>query len=139
MSAIKCPSCGLSTFSADTNCRRCGKLIYRPTNRVVTDKPPIRNTILSLAIFAGLCVGGYYVFDGMRSSVEQYSGNDAKRAASQPSVPANESGLSRTAEDRMRAQRVGNAVNISPALAEHNKRVKETEKMMNSVAKPPSQ
>lgn len=134
MSVVKCPSCGLSTFSADTNCRRCGKLIYRPTNRVVTEKPPIRNTIISLAIFAALCVGGYYVFSGMQSSVQKYSDKDTKRAAAQPTVPAAERGLSRTAEDRMRAQRVGNAVNISPALAEHNKRVKETEKMMNSIS-----
>ncbi len=139
MSAIKCPSCGLSTFSADTNCRRCGKLIYRPTDRVVKDKPPIWNGIVSIAIFAALAIVGYYLYSGMQSSVEQYSATDAKRVAAQPAAADAQKGLSRTAEDRMRAQRVGNAVNISPALAEHNKRVKETEKMMNSVSNSSSQ
>ncbi len=139
MSAVKCPNCGLSTFSADTNCRRCGKLVYRPTSRVVSDKPPIRNSIISLAIFAALCVGGYYVFSAMQSSVQQYSDEDAKRAAAQPSVPESQKAFSRTADDRMRAQRVGNAVNISPALAEHKDRVKETEKMMNSISNSSSQ
>ena len=134
MSAVKCPNCGLSTFSADTNCRRCGKLIYRPTNSVVSEKPPIRNAIISILVIAALGVGGYYVFSAMQSSVQKYSDTDRKRAAAQPTVPAAERGLSRTAEDRMRAQRVGNAVNISPALAEHNKRVKEAEKMMNSIS-----
>lgn len=136
MRSAKCPHCGLANYSTDVECRRCGKLLYRPTDRVVTDKPPRRNALISLLIFTALAVGGYYIYTGMRSAITHVGENETKRVAAQPKTPAQQS---RAADDRQRAQRVANAVNISPALAEHQKRVQETERMVNQTSNPPQQ
>ncbi|MGD9630071.1 MAG: hypothetical protein AB7V18_12580 [Pyrinomonadaceae bacterium] len=139
MRSAKCPHCGLANYSTDVECRRCGKLLYRPTDRVVTDRPPRRNALISLLIFAALAVGGYYIYTGMRSAITHVGENETKRVAAQPKTPAQQNGLSRADDDRQRAQRVANAVNISPALAEHQKRVQETERMVNQTSNPSQQ
>lgn len=134
MKSIKCPHCGLSNYSTDVECRRCRKLLYRPTDRIVSDKPPRRNGLITLLIFAALAAGGYYIYSDMQASVSKVGANEAKRVAAQPGQQPQQSGLSRTVQDRERSQRVANAVGASNSLAEHERRVRETEKMMNDLS-----
>ena len=130
MRSAKCPNCGLANYSTDVECRRCGKFLYRPTDRVVTDKPPRRNALITLLIFVALGAGGYYIYSEMQASVSNVGANEAKRVAAQP---AQQPGSSRAVQDRERSQRVANAVGASNSLAAHEQRVRETENMMNNL------
>ena len=130
MRSAKCPNCGLANYSTDVECRRCGKLLYRPTDRVVTDKPPRRNALITLLIFVALGAGGSYIYSEMQASVSKVGANEAKRVAAQP---AQQPGSSRAVQDRERSQRVANAVGASNSLAAHEQRVRETENMMNNL------
>ena len=130
MRSAKCPHCGLANYSTDVECRRCGKLLYRPTDRVVTDKPPRRNALITLLIFVALGAGGSYIYSEMQASVSKVGANEAKRVAAQP---AQQPGSSRAVQDRERSQRVANAVGASNSLAAHEQRVRETENMMNNL------
>lgn len=134
MRSAKCPSCGLSNFSTDVECRRCGKLLYRPTDRIVAEKAPRRNGVITLLIFAALAAGGYYIYSDLRASVSQVGENEAKRVAAQPAAQPQHQGLSRTQQDRARSQRVANAVGASNSLAAHEQRVRETENMVNNLS-----
>lgn len=136
MRSGKCPNCELANYSTDVECRRCGKLLYRPTDRVVTDKPPRRNALITLLIFVALGAGGSYIYSEMQASVSKVGANEAKRVAAQP---AQQPGSSRAVQDRERSQRVANAVGASNSLAAHEQRVRETENMMNNLTNSSSQ
>lgn len=132
MNSIKCPNCGLANFSTDLECRRCRELLYRPTDRIVSSKPPRRNGLIALLIFAALAGGGYYIYTGMKESVNQVSSTDTKRVAEQPANQP-EAGLSRAEDDRHRSQRVGNFVGISPGLNAHTNRTQQTQQTIEQM------
>ncbi|MEO5858993.1 MAG: hypothetical protein ABIR33_08600 [Pyrinomonadaceae bacterium] len=132
MNSFKCANCGLSNFSTDLECRRCGKLLYRPTDRIASNKPPCRNALISLLIFTALAAGGYYMYTGLKASVDQVSSRDTKRVAAPPANQP-DAGLSRTEADRQRSQRVGNFVGISPALNQQANRTRHTEQTIEEM------
>ena len=132
MNSVKCPNCRLSNFSTDLECRRCGKLLYRPTDRVISEKPPLRNALISLLIFTALAAGGYYIYTGMKASVNQVSATESKRVAGQPANQP-EAGLSRAEADRQRSQRVGNFVGISSGLNAQSNRTQQTEQTIDQL------
>lgn len=132
MNSLKCANCGLSNFSTDLECRRCGKLLYRQTDRIASEKPTRRNGLISLVIFAAVAAGGYYISSETRSSVNQVSSNDEKRVAAQPANQA-DSGLSRAEADRQKSQRVGNFVGISSGLNAHSNRTQQTEQTIEQM------
>ena len=132
MNSVKCPNCRLSNFSTDLECRRCGKLLYRPTDRVISEKPPLRNSLISLLIFTALAAGGYYIYTGMKASVNQVSATESKRVAGQPANQP-EAGLSRAEADRQRSQRVGNFVGISSGLNAQSNRTQQTQQTIDQL------
>ena len=134
MRSAKCPNCGLANYSTDVECRRCGKLLYRPTNRVVNHNPSRRNGLATLLIFVVLAAGGYYIYSALQDSVSKVGVNEAKRVAAQPQAQRQQPGLSRTVQDRERSQRVANAVGASNSLAAHEQRVRETENLVNNLS-----
>ena len=132
MNSTKCPNCGLSNFSTDVECRRCHKLLYRPTDRIASNKPPRRNALISLLIFTALGAGGYYMYSGMKGSMNRVSTTDKKRVAAQP-VNQPDAGLSRAEADRQKSQRVANFVGISPGLNAHSNRTRQTEQTIEQM------
>lgn len=133
MNSVKCANCRLSNFSTDLECRRCGKLLYRPTDRVISEKPPLRNALISLLIFTALGAGGYYIYTGMKASVNQVSSTDTKRVSSQPASQP-DAGLSRTEADRQRSNRVANFVGASSGLNAHSNRTQQTQQTIDQLA-----
>ena len=129
MSSIKCKSCGLTNFASEAECRRCGNPFFQSSQR---DKPPRRFSLVSLLIFVAVAVGLFYVFIGMRQSVGEVTATDANRVASQPAQQGL-SGESRTTLDRQRANHIGNVMNVSPSLDAHQKRVEDSQKMMEQI------
>lgn len=132
MNSLKCVNCGLSNFSTDLECRRCGKLLYRPTDRIVSNKPPRRNGLISILIFVALAGLGYYIYTGMKASVDHVSSKDTKRVAAQPASPP-DAGLSRAEADREKSQRVANFVGASSGLNAHSNRTQQTQQTIDQL------
>jgi hypothetical protein len=131
MNSIKCKSCGLSNFATERDCRRCGLSLYIQGGR--SSLAPRRFSVISIIIFVVIAAGGYYIFTGMQNSVTRVGENEANRVATE-AERQQAAGMSRAEEDRQRSQRVANAVNISPALAEHKKKTEERQKMIEQAA-----
>jgi ribosomal protein L40E len=129
MSSIKCKSCGLTNFASETQCRRCGDAFLRSPQR---EKAPRSFSLTSLLIPAVAAVGFYYVFVGSGSSAGEIPVNGANRTASQPVQPE-PSGETRMVLDRQRANHIGNTMNLNPSLDAHQKRVADSQKMMEQI------
>jgi hypothetical protein len=138
MNSIKCKSCGLSNFATDAECRRCGLSLHFDGGRGGRTRAPSRFSVVSIVIFAVIAAGGFYIFTGMQNSVTKVGNSEANRVAVE-AERQRAAGLSRAEEDRQRAQRVANAVNISPALAEHQRRTEERQKMIEQASNSSSQ
>ena len=133
MNSIKCKNCGLSNFPTDLECRRCGLSFSKP-QKPKKEKTPSSFSILTLLpVFV---IGGvaYYFYAGSAESVDKVNANEAKRVASQPAERPLLPGASRTEYDRQKSQSYADAVRGSKSLADHNKRVQESEKAMQQIS-----
>ena len=129
MNSIKCKNCGLSNFSSEVECRRCGHLF----REVKVGKRPPRFSLSGLLMISVLSGLAYYIYIGTETSFEQINANDAKRAAAQPTIQPGV-GLSRSDYDRQRAGNIGDTVRNSASLAAHQEHINETEKAMHQVS-----
>ena len=84
-----------------------------------------------IAIVAGIA---YYIYSGTQQSMDKVNANEAKRAASQSAERPMAPGLSRSEYDRQKSQTYGDAVRGSQSLADHNKHVQQTEKVMQQIS-----
>lgn len=133
MNSIKCKNCGLSNFPNDVECRRCG-FSFAKAAKAAQQKSPRSfsfGTLLMIAIVAGIA---YYVYSGSQQSIDKVNANEAKRAATQPAERPLSPGLSRSEYDRRKSQTYGDAVRGSQSLADHNKHVQQTEKVMQQIS-----
>ena len=133
MNSIKCKNCGLSNFPTDVECRRCG-FSFLKTQKPKKEKTPSSFSILTLlpVLFVGAVA--YYFYAGTAESVDKVNANEAKRVASQPDERPLLPGASRTEYDRQKTQSYADAVRGSKSLADHNKRVQESEKAMQQIS-----
>ena len=132
MNSIKCKNCGLSNFSVETECRRCGQsFIQAPKKKV--GRRPRRFSIWSLLMIAAILSVVYYFYNGVQDSMAEIDASEAKRVASQP-APQQPAGLSRSEQDRQRAGSYGNAVKNSQSLNAHQQHINQTEKAMQQVS-----
>ena len=134
MNSIKCKNCGLSNFSVETECRRCGYSFIQTRKRTV-GKRPRRFSIWSLMMIAAILGVVYYFYNGVQNSMAEIDAAEAKRAASQLAPKPEQKGLSRTQSDQQRSGTYGNAVKNSPSLNAHQKHIQETEKAMQQASK----
>jgi hypothetical protein len=133
MNSIKCKNCGLSNFPSDAECRRCGSS-FRKTNKAKIEKTPSSFSIWSLLPLLVIGAVAYYFYTGTARSIEKVNADDAKRVASQPDERPLLPGASRTEYDRQKTQSYADAVRGSKSLADHNKRVQESEKTMQQIS-----
>lgn len=133
MNSIKCKNCGLSNFSTETECRRCGYSFTKAASLKV-GRSPSRFSISSLLMLALLAGVAYYVYTGMQTSVQQVNANEAKRAASQPAERPAAPGLSRSEYDKQKTQTYADAVRNSRSLTENNKHIQQTEQVLQQVS-----
>lgn len=119
------------------SCRRCGwdqlePLV--PKSKVVSPREQAKQstwlyTLLLIAIIVG---GAYYLFSSFEKSYEQVQPTTPNRSAvpqNQPNAPA----LTRSEADQRRVTPFKNAVQNAPSLVESNRRVAETQKLMESA------
>jgi hypothetical protein len=133
MNSIKCKNCGLNNFPTDIECRRC-RTSFQKSSKVKEERSRSRFSIWSLLLLALLAGVAYYAYDGTLSSMDKVNANDAKRVASQPAERPLAPGLSRTEYDRQKSQTYGDAVRGSQSLADHDKNIQRTEKMMQQIS-----
>ncbi|HKX82841.1 MAG TPA: hypothetical protein VJL58_01360 [Pyrinomonadaceae bacterium] len=132
MNSVKCPSCHLVNLETDFSCRRCATQLHPSTSRFDAPKPRKKG----VSIFSIILIGAVIAFVAWAyTNIQKEIGEiDAQRIATQP-APSNTQGFtSRSEEQRQRTGAYGNAVQNSPALAEHEKRVRETEKMVQNTS-----
>lgn len=133
MNSLKCKNCGLTNFSTDVECRRCGYSFAPSSAQKRRDRKPRRFSVWSLlmiTLFAGLL---YYFYSGVQKSIDEVNANDAKRVASHPAAqPA--AGLSRTEYDRQKTMTYGEAVKNSSSLAAHQQHINDTEKITQQIS-----
>lgn len=138
MNKLKCRRCGLVNAQADLNCRRCGEdMDRRPRSsnaprspREAAKKSSWLYTILFLALIIS---AASYLFKGIEKSYDEINANELNQ--SQPPPNQQHEGLSdRSEADRKRAEAYRNAMQDSPGIAESQKRLNETRRLMQSDA-----
>jgi hypothetical protein len=76
----------------------------------------------------------YYVFTGTEQSIEKVTSEETNRAGSRPAERPAAPGLSRSEYDRQKTQTYADAVRNSQSLADHNKHIQQTEKVMQQIS-----
>ena len=130
MNSVRCRKCGLANFAEAIHCGRCSAQLYS-TSPQKKEKRPRRFSIISLAIYAGLIYGGYYLYQDAKRSIEEVNNNDAYRAGAQ--VPQ-KAGPLRKEQDRQHASSYGNAVKDSSSLEAKRKQEEQTKKAMEQAS-----
>lgn len=134
MNSNKCRNCHLVNHGREAVCRRCGMELAAPKQaRHRGPRDEARRGFPYSIILVGAVVAFFvYAYSGVQSEMSHIEVNEAKRAATAPKQePA---GLSRTQSDQQRAGQYKNAIQSAPALAQSQKRLAETEKLMQPDA-----
>lgn len=133
MNRVKCSHCDLVNLASDPTCRRCGQGLgpvktggqaARSPREAARRSSPLY-TLLAVALIGGVVA---YFYLGVEKSFNDVKANDANRIASQPKRQTD--GLSRSELDQKRTGQYGNAIQNSPGLAASQKRLEETQKLM---------
>ena len=132
MNSLRCKKCGMANFATEVNCRRCSAQLVSDQPRK-KQKRPRRFSIISLAIYAALIYGGYYLYQDAKRSIEEVNNNDAYRVSTQ-APQKQRSGFSRTEQDRQRASNFGNAVKESPSLAAKRAEEEQTQRAIKQAS-----
>ncbi len=134
MKGIKCSSCGLTNFGSELFCRRCGSGIGQFTATRSKKRNPREEakqsswlyTILIIVLIAG---GAYYLYGGFLKSFEEVQSPvpvQTKTPAPNPQPAL----TSRTESDKQRTVPFKNAIQNSQGLSEADRRLAETQKLM---------
>jgi hypothetical protein len=122
----------LVDHASEPYCRRCGAELTqpkRPFRRGPREKAR-RGFPYSLIVIGAVIAFFMYIYSGIQKELGHINADEAKRAATAP--PAKQPGLTRTQQDQQRAGQFKNAVQNAPAIASSQKRLAETEKLMNA-------
>lgn len=133
MNSLRCNKCGMANFATEMHCRRCSAQFVSAAPRK-KEKRPRRFSIISLALYAALIYGGYYLYQDAKRSIDEVNNNDAYRAGTQVPQKQQRSGFSRTEQDRQRASNFGDAVKDSPSLAAKREQEERTQKAMKQAS-----
>lgn len=131
MNSIKCKSCGLSNFSSEEACRRCGNGLHN-TSASKSASPSSARSYLPIVLVLGVLAAGYYFY----SSSDKAITSAETPVAKQPTVKTPEplQGQTRMEHDRQRAANVGDAIRQNPGLEAQKKQQEETQRIMQQVA-----
>ena len=131
MNKIKCGSCGLVDFAGEGGCRRCGVSLYETSPSVSKSRgnAPRRTIPLVPIAIAAAAAFGLYSYLGAEPA-EPVNANVATHTSSQLQ-PRPTLSLRAEHEQRMTGS-YQNAIKTSPGLAESQKHVDETQKLMQN-------
>ena len=134
MKSVQCGQFGLTNFRSETVCKRCGFAFseyYSPAPKRVGPRQAARQsswlyTMLFIAVIGG---AAYYLYTGFLRSFDEVNQMDpAHQAGVRPKPQATLS--TRSEADQKRMQSVKTAIHNSQGLAESERRMAETQKLM---------
>lgn len=134
MKSVQCGQCGLTNFRSETVCKRCGFAIgeyYSSASRTVGPRQAARQsswlyTLLFIAVIGG---AAYYLYTGFLRSFDEVNQMDPshdKGVAAKPQPTL----TSRSESDQKRMQSYKTAIHNSQGLAESERRMAETQKLI---------
>jgi len=131
MSSLKCKNCNLVDHASEPYCRRCGHELPVPktTFRSGPREKARRGFPYSLLVVGAVIAFFMYIYSGIQHELSEIEMNEAKRAATAPA--ADRPAQTRTQHEKQHAGQYKNAIQSAPALASSQKRLAETEKLMN--------
>ena len=133
---VKCIKCGLVNLSSDYDCRRCGHDMgtrFMTSSQRIGPREAAKSsswlyTLLFLALIGG---AAYYLFSGVEKSYDDVKATEMNRPGAQANRPADTLGT-RSEFEQQQKQNYKTAIQNSPNLAESQKHVDETKKLMQS-------
>ena len=134
MNKIKCTKCGLVNLPEDHDCRRCGHDMgtrFMVSSQRIGPREAAKSsswlyTLMFLALIGGVA---YYLFSGVEKSYDDVKKIEQARPGAQIAPQT------RTEFQEKQKQNYVTAVKNSQGLAESQKHVQETEKLMQSAQK----
>lgn len=136
MNSIKCTHCSLVNLDTDFVCRRCGSDLF-PSPKLDKTYGSGKGPKKGISIFSIILIGGVvaffvYAYTGIQKEMNAIDATEAGRQAAQPQ---NGQGFtSRSEEEKKRTGSYANAVQNSQGLAESQKHLEETQKLMQQPA-----
>lgn len=136
MSAIRCNSCEELNHSSIAVCRKCGRARseYTPPSRPVGPRAAAKRSswLYTVLFIALICAGAHYLYGGFMRSFERvqttdYNGVRPQAIQSPPAL------TTRAESDRQRITPFKAAIQTSPGLAQADKRLAETQKLMQQL------
>lgn len=134
MNSIKCSKCGLSNFASEVECRRCGTPLFISNRTAERPRRSGRSSLITLVICASLIVGGYYLYNGMKSSMEEVNKSEESRVKTEIPQKPEDQGLSRTESDQKRAARVGDTIRENPNIEAQRQHNEEMQKAIQQAS-----
>ncbi|MFN0278267.1 MAG: hypothetical protein ACKVRN_06655 [Pyrinomonadaceae bacterium] len=139
MNKIKCRKCGLVNLASDYDCRRCGHDMgtrFMVSSQRIGPREAAKSsswiyTLLFIALIGG---GAYYIFSGVEKSYDDVQATETNRLNSQANLPANAPRTRTEFEDKQK-HNYKTAIQNSQGLAESQKRMEETQKLMQAGQK----
>lgn len=134
MRSNKCRNCHLVGPSSESACRRCGYEFDAPKQpfRGGPRERARRGFPYSIILVGAVVAFFLYMYSGIQNEMSQIEMDEAKRAATEPKPT--QPGLTRSQQDQQRTGQYKNAIQTAPALAESQKRLAETEKLMQPAS-----
>lgn len=132
MNPNKCSNCHLVCHLSEPACPRCGHNFAGPKRAFTLgprDQARRGFPFFSLILIGGAIAFFVYVYSGIQSEMTHIQANEPRQMANPTQ------GLSRSQYDQQRAGQYRNAVQNAPALVQSQKRLEETQKLMQPPPK----
>lgn len=132
MQGNKCKNCGLVNLSSDKVCRRCSRFVDGSGSSgsdVLSPREAAKrsSSLYTLLVLTVIAAGVYYLYSEIGRSFEKVNTVEADRIATQPQpAPL----TTRSEADKQRTQSFKTAIQNSPGIAQTDKRLAETKKLM---------
>lgn len=126
MDKVKCKDCGLVDIAGESHCRRCGSELYQTRGKKGLAAKRTSFGSMSLLRIAGIVIAAYAVYAYLGQPQSDPAANPINRSQPQPTLSL------RAEHEQRQTGSYKTAIQSSQGLAESQKRLEETQKLMQS-------